>query len=193
MDVARYGDSSVHHADGPRTMWPWRDWVIDAYDKNKSFKDFTIEQLAGDLIPNATHSQKIATGFNRNHGTTDEGGLIEEEYRVEYVVDRVKTTGNVWLGLSLECAQCHSHKYDPISHKEYYQFFAFFNNNADKGKQSRGGNAPPMVDFVPADKLENQKALDAKNQGRPTKSSRNEKRQAGPDFEKWAITAAKKD
>ena len=79
MDVARYGDSSVHHADGPRTMWPWRNWVIDAYDKNKSFKDFTIEQLAGDLIPNATHSQKVATGFNRNHGTTDEGGLIEEE------------------------------------------------------------------------------------------------------------------
>jgi hypothetical protein len=191
MDVARYGDSSVHHADGPRTMWPWRDWVIDAYDKNKSFKDFTIEQLAGDLIPDATHSQKVATGFNRNHGTTDEGGLIEEEYRVEYVVDRVKTTGNVWLGLSLECAQCHSHKYDPISQKEYYQFFAFFNNNADKGKQSRGGNAPPMVDFVAADKLEKQKSLDAKNKQADQKLAER-KKQAAPDFEKWAVAAAKK-
>ena len=92
MDVARYGDSSVHHADGPRTMWPWRDWVINAYHTNKSFKEFATEQIAGDLIPNATIDQKIATGFNRNHGTTDEGGLIVEEYRVEYVVDRVKTT-----------------------------------------------------------------------------------------------------
>ena len=143
MDVARYGDSSVHHADGPRTMWPWRDWVINAYHTNKSFKDFATR-----FFPNATNDQKIATGFNRNHGTTDEGGLIIEEYRVEYVVDRVKTTGNVFLGLSIECAQCHSHKYDPISHREYYQFYAFFNNNADSGKQTRNGNAPPMVNVV---------------------------------------------
>jgi hypothetical protein len=190
MDVARYGDSSVHHADGPRTMWPWRDWVIDAYDKNKSFKEFTIEQLAGDLIPNATQAQKVATGFNRNHGTTDEGVLIEEEYRVEYVVDRVKTTGNVWLGLSLECGQCHSHKYDPISQREYYQFFAFFNNNADKGKQTRGGNAPPMVDFLPPDRLNLKKVLDAKNKQADQKLAER-KKSAAPDFEKWAVAAAK--
>ena len=191
MDVARYGDSSVHHADGPRTMWPWRDWVIDAYDKNKSFKDFTIEQLAGDLIPDATVAQKVATGFNRNHGTTDEGGLIEEEYRVEYVVDRVKTTGNVFLGLSVECAQCHSHKYDPISHKEYYQFFAFFNNNADKGKQSRGGNAPPMVSVIAPDKLKQQKDAEAKVKA-ASQMLADRKKNAAADFEKWTIEAAKK-
>ncbi len=191
MDVARYGDSSVHHADGPRTMWPWRDWVIDAYDKNKSFKDFTIEQLAGDLIPDATVAQKVATGFNRNHGTTDEGGLIEEEYRVEYVVDRVKTTGNVFLGLSVECAQCHSHKYDPISHKEYYQFFAFFNNNADKGKQSRGGNAPPMVSVIAPDKLKQQKDAEARVKAASGMLA-DRKKNAAADFEKWTIEAAKK-
>ena len=190
MDVARYGDSSVHHADGPRTMWPWRDWVINAYDKNKPFKDFTIEQLAGDLLPNATQDQKVATGFNRNHGTTDEGGLIEEEYRVEYVVDRVKTTGNVFLGLSLECAQCHSHKYDPISHKEYYQFFAFFNNNADKGKQSRGGNAPPMVNVITPDKLKQRKeGEDMVKEANQKLAER--KKNAASDFEKWTIEAAK--
>ncbi len=190
MDVARYGDSSVHHADGPRTMWPWRDWVINAYDTNKSFKDFTIEQIAGDLLPNATVAQKVATGFNRNHGTTDEGGLIVEEYRVEYVVDRVKTTGNVWLGLSVECAQCHSHKYDPISHKEYYQFFAFFNNNADSGKQSRGGNAPPMVNVITPDKLKQRKeAEDRVNDANLKLIER--KKNAEADFQKWAIEAAK--
>ncbi len=189
MDVARYGDSSVHHADGPRTMWPWRDWVINAYDTNKSFKDFTIEQIAGDLLPNATVAQKVATGFNRNHGTTDEGGLIIEEYRVEYVVDRVKTTGNVWLGLSVECAQCHSHKYDPISHKEYYQFFAFFNNNADSGKQTRGGNAPPMVNVVSDEQQKLRDAAQARVMSATTKLAAR-KKAAQPDIEKWVIAAA---
>ena len=192
MDVARYGDSSVHHADGPRTMWPWRDWVINAYDTNKSFKNFTIEQIAGDLLPNATVAQKVATGFNRNHGTTDEGGLIVEEYRVEYVVDRVKTTGNVWLGLSVECAQCHSHKYDPISHKEYYQFFAFFNNNADSGKQSRGGNAPPMVNVVSDDQQKLHDAAQARVKLATTKLAAR-KKSAQPDIEKWTIAAALKN
>ena len=118
MDAARYGDSSVFHDDGVRFMWPWRDWVIRAYNDNKRFDEFTVEQLAGDQFENATLDDKVASGFNRNHGTTDEGGLIEEEYRVEYNVDRVKTTSNVWLGLTMECAQCHDHKYDPISQKE---------------------------------------------------------------------------
>ncbi len=188
MDVARYGDSSVHHADGPRTMWPWRDWVIKAYDTNKSFKEFTIEQLAGDLLPNATVDQKVATGFNRNHGTTDEGGLIIEEYRVEYVVDRVKTTGNVWLGLSVECAQCHSHKYDPISQKEYYQFFAFFNNNADSGKQTRGGNAPPMVNVVSDEQQEQRDAATARIKT-ATEKIAVRKKEAQPDIDKWIAAA----
>jgi len=115
MDAARYGDTSVFHDDGPRTMWPWRDWVLNAYKNNMPFDQFTVEQLAGDLLPESTVEQKIASGFNRNLATTDEGGVIAEEFRVEYVVDRVKTTANVWMGLTMECAQCHSHKYDPIS------------------------------------------------------------------------------
>ena len=145
MDAARYGDSSVMHADGPRDMWPWRDWVINAYNDNKPFDEFVVEQIAGDLIPNATLEQQIASGFNRNHASSDEGGAVPEELRVDYVVDRVKTTTNVFLGLSFECAQCHDHKYDPIPQKEYYQFFAFFNNNADPGFQNRSGNQGPLV------------------------------------------------
>ncbi|MFT5126504.1 MAG: hypothetical protein ACI8W8_000098, partial [Rhodothermales bacterium] len=145
MDAARYGDTSVMHADGPRTMWPWRDWVIQAYNANKPFNDFTVEQLAGDLLPNATVEQKLATGFNRNHATSDEGGAFAEELRVDYVVDRVQTTSNVWLALSMECSQCHDHKYDPISQREYFQFFAYFNNTADPGMQTRKGNQNPVV------------------------------------------------
>lgn len=145
MDAARYGDSSVYHADGLRDMWPWRDWVIRAYNRNMPFDQFTVEQLAGDHLPGRTIQQRVATGFNRNHGTTDEGGAIDEEYRVEYIVDRVKTTANVWLGLTMECGQCHDHKYDPISQKEYYQFYAYFNRSQDRGMQTRGGNAEPLV------------------------------------------------
>ena len=148
MDAARYGDSSVMHADGPREMWSWRDWVINAYNANKSFSDFLREQLAGDLLPDATFDQKVASGFNRNNATSDEGGAFAEELRVDYIVDRVQTTSNVFLGLSMECAQCHDHKYDPISQKEYFNFFAFFNNNADPGMQTRKGNQAPLVKFT---------------------------------------------
>ncbi|MEM7387575.1 MAG: DUF1549 domain-containing protein, partial [Verrucomicrobiota bacterium] len=137
MDASRYGDTSVMHADGPRDMWPWRDWVINAYNDNLPFDRFTIEQLAGDLLPNPSLSQKIASGFNRNHATSDEGGAFPEELRVDYVVDRVQTTSNVWLALTMECSQCHDHKYDPISQKEYFQFFAYFNNTTDPGMQTR--------------------------------------------------------
>ncbi|WDE99376.1 DUF1553 domain-containing protein [Lentisphaera profundi] len=145
LDMARYGDSSVYHADGPRTMWPWRDWVIDAYNSNKPFDQFTLEQIAGDHIPNATTDQKVATAFLRNNGTTDEGGAFFEEYRVEYTVDRLSTVSKVWLGLTTECAQCHDHKYDPISQKEFYEMYAFFNISADKGMQTRRGNAVPII------------------------------------------------
>ncbi|MCB1233717.1 MAG: DUF1549 domain-containing protein, partial [Verrucomicrobiae bacterium] len=148
LDASRYGDTSVMHADGPRDMWPWRDWVVNAYNENMPFDRFSIEQLAGDLLPNASVSQKIASGFNRNHPSSDEGGAIPEELRVSYVVDRVKTTSNVWLGLSMECGQCHEHKYDPISQREYYQFYAFFNNTADPGMQTRKGNQAPVVEVV---------------------------------------------
>ncbi len=151
MDASRYGDTSVFHADGPRDMWPWRDWVINAYNANKPFDQFTIEQLAGDLLPNATPHQMIASAFNRNHATTDEGGAIAEEWRVDYVVDRVKTTSNVWLGISMECGQCHEHKYDPISQRDYYRFFAFFNQTTDPGMQTRNGNQAPVVNVPNTD------------------------------------------
>jgi hypothetical protein len=148
LDAARYGDTSVFHADGFRDMWAWRDRVVESFNEGLPFDAFSTEQLAGDLLPDASVAQRIAAGFNRNNGTTDEGGLIPEEYRVEYAVDRVKTTSMVWLGLTMECAQCHEHKYDPIPQEEYYQFFAFFNRSADTGSQSRSHNSPPLVNIL---------------------------------------------
>ena len=190
MDVARYGDSSVFHADGPRFMWPWRDWVINAYNDNKPFDQFTLEQLAGDLLPNATIDQQIATGFNRNNATTDEGGAIAEEYRVEYVVDRVKTTSMVWMGLSLECAQCHNHKYDPITQEEYYRFFAFFNQASDPGMQTRKGNQSPTVDvFDPAKQIE---AAGLKQELAELQQQRDKRAVAvEPEFVAWAVEASR--
>lgn len=163
MDAARYGDSSVMHADGPRDMWPWRDYVIQAYNKNMPFDQFTIEQIAGDLLPDATVQQRVASGFNRNHATSDEGGAIAEELRIEYVVDRVATTSTVWLGLTMECSQCHDHKYDPISQQEYYSFFAYFNNTTDPGMQTRKGNQKPVVE-VPT--IEQEKELQQSRKAR---------------------------
>ena len=133
LDLARYADSNGYQYDTERQQWVWRDWVIDAYNRNLPFDQFTIEQLAGDLLPNATPQQRLATGFNRNHGVTIEGGVIDEEYRTEYVIDRVVTTGNTWLGLTLLCARCHDHKFDPLSQREFYQFMAFFNQVPEKG------------------------------------------------------------
>jgi hypothetical protein len=145
LDLARYADTHGYHIDSHRDMWPWRDWVIQAFNNNKPFDQFTIEQLAGDLLPKATIEQKIATGFNRNHMINFEGGAIPEEYQVEYVVDRVEATATTWMGMTLGCARCHSHKYDPITHKEFYQFFAFFNNVTEEGLDGREGNAKPFL------------------------------------------------
>ncbi len=128
LDLARYADTNGYNNDEERTQWPWRDWVIDAFNQNLPYDQFIIEQLAGDLLPNPTTAQRIATAFNRNHVFTTEGGIIEEEYRVEYVADRVHTTSTVFLGLSLQCSRCHDHKFDPLSQRDYYRFFAFFNN-----------------------------------------------------------------
>ena len=146
MEAARYGDTNGYQTDGPRDMWRWRDWVIDAFNRNLPFDRFTIEQLAGDLLPGATLEQKIATGFNRNHRTSGEGGIIPEEYRVEYVADRAQTTAIVWMGLTVGCARCHDHKYDPISQKEFYRLFAYFNRIPDeKGFVWNYGNEDPLV------------------------------------------------
>src|SRR6202008_3915891 len=119
LNVARYGDTNGSATDGGRGMWRWRDWVIDAFNRNMPYDQFTIEQIAGDMLPHATLAQKIATGFNRNHRANTEDGIVAEEYAVEYVVDRVETTSTVFLGLTLGCARCHNHKYDPFTQKEF--------------------------------------------------------------------------
>lgn len=147
LDAARYSDTSGYQADWERHMWPWRDWVVAAYNTNMPFDQFTIEQLAGDLLPEATVSQQLATGFNRNHRINDEGGSLDAEFEVEYVVDRVDTTSTVWLGLSAGCARCHDHKFDPISQKEYYRLYAFFNNVPEKGIDGRKGAAKPFIEI----------------------------------------------
>ena len=145
LDLARYADSHGYNIDSLREMWPWRDWVIDAFNRNIPFDQFTIEQIAGDLLPHATREQKVATGFNRNHMINFEGGAVPEEYQTEYVVDRVETAATVWLGLTMGCARCHDHKYDAIKQKEFYRFFAFFNTVTERGLDGRLGNAKPFI------------------------------------------------
>jgi mono/diheme cytochrome c family protein len=140
LDMARYADTNGYEKDDRRTIWPYRDWVINAFNKDMPFDQFTIEQIAGDLLPNATRDQLVATGFHRNTMVNTEGGTDDEEFRVAAIVDRVNTTAAVWLGTTLACAQCHNHKYDPFSQKEFYQLFAFFNNTEDKGRD----NAPSI-------------------------------------------------
>ena len=145
LDASRYADTHGFHIDSHRDMWLWRDWVIDSFNRNQPFDEFTIEQLAGDLLPGATAQQKLATGFNRNHMINFEGGAIPEEYQLEYVVDRVNTTSTVWMGLTMGCARCHDHKYDPIGQREFYRFSAFFNTIPEKGLDGRKGNAAPVL------------------------------------------------
>jgi hypothetical protein len=131
LDQARYADSNGYSIDAPRQIWKYRDWVVDALNRDMPFDQFSVEQLAGDMLPNATDEQKVATGFHRNTQINQEGGIDVEQFRIESVVDRVGTTGTVWLGMTIACAQCHDHKFDPVSHKEYYQLFAFLNNQAE--------------------------------------------------------------
>jgi Protein of unknown function (DUF1553)/Protein of unknown function (DUF1549)/Concanavalin A-like lectin/glucanases superfamily/Planctomycete cytochrome C len=145
LNAARYADTNGYQTDGPRIMYRWRDWVIDAFNHSMPFDRFTIEQLAGDLLEDPTLEQRIATGFNRNHRGNAEGGIIPEEYAVEYVADRVETTATVWLGLTLGCARCHSHKFDPLPQEDFYKFFAFFNNVPENGRAIKFGNSPPVI------------------------------------------------
>jgi hypothetical protein len=146
LDLARYADTQGFEKDARRTMWPYRDWVINAFNRDLPFDQFTIEQIAGDLLPNATQEQKVATGFHRNTMTNTEGGTDNEEFRYEALVDRVNTTFGVWMGTTLQCAQCHNHKYDPFLTKEYYQSMAFLNNTADADNDDE---SPTMKVFVP--------------------------------------------
>lgn len=149
LDVARYADTHGYQDDLERIMWPWRDWVISAYNRNLPYDQFIKWQLAGDLLPNATLEQVLATGFNRNHKITQEGGVIDEEYRVEYVLDRTNTTSKALLGLTMECAQCHDHKFDPISQNEYYSFYGFFNKVAEKGRIEYDEIPEPNITITP--------------------------------------------
>ncbi len=147
LDAARYSDTDGFQGDATRTNWPWRDWVINAFNANMPFDQFTIEQFAGDLLPDAKPEQILATCFHRNHMTNGEGGRDPEESRIDYVIDRVNTTGTVWLGLTLGCTQCHSHKFDPVSQSDYYSLFAFFNSIDEDG--GAGPGAKPLLSYQP--------------------------------------------
>ncbi|MEM8487086.1 MAG: DUF1553 domain-containing protein [Bacteroidota bacterium] len=162
LDIARYADTGGYQSDRLRRMWPWRDWVIDAFNTNLGYDKFVTWQLAGDLLPNPTQEQVLATAFNRNHRQTEEGGSIEEEFRMEYVADRTNTMSTAFMGLTMECARCHDHKYDPISQKEYYQLFAFFNNIDESGQTSFFTDAVP----VPTMLLSDRDTIDALEQTR---------------------------
>jgi len=156
LAAARYADSNGYQGDRERTMWPWRDWVVKAFNENLPFDRFTVWQLAGDLLPNPTLEQRIATGFNRNHPINGEGGRIPEENRVDYVMDMTETCGTVWLGLTLNCCRCHDHKFDAISQRDYYQFSAFFNQTPVDG----GGGDPRTKPTVAVASPEQTKAME---------------------------------
>lgn len=145
MEAARYADTDGYQNDGPREMWRWRDWVIAAYRANMPFDRFTVEQLAGDLLPDPTRDQLIATGFNRNHRYNSESGLVLEEFLLENAVDRVDTTMTVWTGLTMGCARCHDHKYDPLTQKDYYRLVSYFDNITESGRAIKYGNSEPWI------------------------------------------------
>jgi hypothetical protein len=192
LDQARFADTNGYQNDFARTMWPWRDWVIAAFNHNLPYDRFITEQIAGDLVPGATLDQRIASGFNRNNRTVTEGGSIDEEWRVENVVDRVETTSTVFLGLTMGCARCHDHKYDPILQKEFYQFFAFFNSVNEKGVYTeQPGNVAPLVALPSKEDEKHLKRLD-----RALADARNAVHQAEAalpaEYEKWQSKQASK-
>jgi hypothetical protein len=190
LEAARYADSNGYQADGTRVMWMWRDWALKALNNNMPFDRFTIEQLAGDLLPDCTTEQKIASGFNRNHMLNGEGGAIAEESRVGYVVDRVDTTATVWLGLTIGCARCHDHKYDPISQKEYYQLYSFFNNVDETGSvDGQNNTARPTIEFPTPQQRERRIELEQETTGWEKKLKAITDR-LRPKLDEWEITAS---
>jgi hypothetical protein len=162
LDAARYADTNGYQTDAERFMWRWRDWVIDSFNRNLPYDRFVVEQLAGDLLPAATRDQIVATGFNRNHRGNGEGGIIPQEYAVEYVVDRVDTTSTVFLGVTLGCARCHNHKFDPFTQEDFYRMFAYFNRVPERGNAFKYGNSPPTIAAPTAQQETRLHALEAK-------------------------------
>jgi hypothetical protein len=158
LDAARYADSNGYQGDTDRTMWPWRDWVVKSLNDNMPYDQFTVEQLAGDLLPNATTEQKLATGFNRNHMINGEGGRIPEENRIEYIMDQTETLATVWLGVTMTCCRCHDHKYDPFAQRDYYRMFAYFNQTPVNG-DGRSGQTKPVVELVSAEQVQRKAEL----------------------------------
>ncbi len=159
LDAARYADSHGYHIDSERSIWKYREWVIDAFNKNEPFDQFTVEQIAGDLLPEAGADQKIASGYVRCNLSTGEGGAIEEEYRAKYAFDRVETTSTIWMGLTLTCARCHTHKYDPIQHREYYGLYSFFNNLNEPVMDGNKPNPDPIMRLPSAEQTRRQEEL----------------------------------
>ncbi len=191
LDAARYGDTHGIHIDNYREMWAYRDWVIKAFNRNQPFDQFTVEQLAGDLLPNFTVDQEIATGFNRCNITTSEGGAIDEEYLVLYARDRTETTSAVWLGLTTGCAVCHDHKFDPISQKDFYSLSAFFNNTTQKAMDGNVKNTPPVVSVPLEEDRAKWETLSPRiKESEKQIAKRRETAQA--DFESWLPTTSPK-
>ena len=188
LDVARYADTNGYNNDETRTLWPWRDWVIRAFAENIPFDRFVTEQVAGDLLPEATIDQKVATGFCRNHVLTTEGGIIDEEYRVEYVADRVHTTATAFIGLSLQCARCHDHKYDPFTQADYYRFAAFFDNVPDKVVgYSQGRMAEPLLEVPSPEQIAERRRLEGHRADLIERLARRET-ECAADQEAWEAT-----
>lgn len=186
LDLARYSDTHGYQADRYRAMWPWRDWVIKAFNENLPYDEFASWQLAGDLFPNPTREQILATAFNRHHMQTEEGGSVEEEFRVSYVVDRVNTMGTAFLGMTFDCARCHDHKYDPITQKNYYELYSFFNNIDESGQASHFTDSMPVPTLLLASEDQERRLADLRRQITAIESEKADLREnARPAFEEW--------
>ena len=190
LDLARFADTHGYSQDQARPVWPWRDWVIKSYNENMPFDQFTTWQLAGDLLPNPTREQRLATGFNRNHAQNGEGGIVNEEYRVEYVLDRTNTLGTAFLGLTAECSRCHDHKFDPISQKDYFKMSAFFNQVDEAGQITLSDDLPVPTMLLTTAKHDSLLAFIDNKIEKTESALANTIRMEQADFEKWRLAKA---